>query len=215
LGLNEIIDRCKKKSEELNKSGVIIFPVQENKQDQEYSRISYCGVEKKYQPCSFDNFQGGDRLKRTLRDMVVNGESVILCGGTGCGKTHLAVAMMGVYLETATIIDALFITTPDLLLEIRSSFTDKATMTEKELVERFSSRPFMVLDDLGAEKPTEHTIATLSLILDRRIRQERQTIITTNLTVEEIEAYTNARIASRISEMKNVTVKMPDYRKRR
>ena len=193
-----------------------MFPACEQEtQDRPKSIVSLCGVDKKYQACSFDNFRGGERLKEVLRQMAAEGESIILCGSTGCGKTHLAVAMLAEWLKKSGNMNALFITTPDLLLEIRSSFSDRATMTEKELVEHYSTRQLMVLDDLGAEKPTEHAIATLSLILDRRIRQERQTIITTNLTVEEIEAYTNARIASRISEMKNVAVNMPDYRKRR
>lgn len=212
--LTEIIGRCRKKSKELQDSGVIVFPVQEE-HERPRSTLSYCGVDRKYQACRFENFQGGERLKGALRQLLASGESIVLCGNTGSGKTHLSVAMLAEWLRTKNTTDALFVTLPDMLLEIRDSFSDKSPRTEKELVDLYASRLFLVLDDLGAEKPTEFTVATLSLILDRRIRQERQTIITTNLTIDEIEDYTNARIASRISEMKNVTVNMPDWRKRR
>jgi DNA replication protein DnaC len=73
----------------------------------------------------------------------------------------------------------------------------------------------LCLDDLGAEKTTEYAITTLYLIIDRRIRNEMQTIITTNLSLDEIEATLGARIASRLAEMKIIKINMPDYRKKR
>jgi len=209
--LTEIIERCKQKAKD---SGVIDFPATA-KEEKPKSLLAHCGVDKKYLQCSFENFQGGEKIKADLLHLTRSGKSVLLAGNTGCGKTHLSVAMLAEYLKHGKH-DALFIALPDLLLEIRSSFSDKGLMTEKELVDLYSSKPFLVLDDMGAEKPTEFTVATLSLILDRRIRQERQTIITTNLiSIKAIEEYSSARIASRISEMETVKVSMPDYRKKR
>lgn len=209
--LTDIIERCKIKSEENQKNGVISFP--KEAEDRPKSLLSYAGVDKKYITCTFESFHGAERLKEDLSRMANNGVSVLLTGGTGSGKTHLAVAMLAGYLKNHA--DALFITLPDMLLEIRSAFSDKSTTTEKGLVELYSSRQFMVLDDLGAEKPSEFTVSALSLILDRRIRQEKQTVITTNLSMEAIEEYSSSRIASRISEMEVIKVNMPDYRKKR
>jgi DNA replication protein DnaC len=73
----------------------------------------------------------------------------------------------------------------------------------------------LVLDDLGAEKTTEFAITTLYIIIDRRIRDAKRTIITTNLSLKEIEDKLDARIASRLSGMQNVKISMPDYRKKR
>jgi len=215
MALTEQIERCRVKSDELQKSGVIIFPGDDaQKEAKPVSRLGVCGVDRKYRNCSFDNFQGGAKLVGILKHLAAEGKSVLLTGNTGCGKTHLAVSMMNEFIKHSQ--DALFVTLPELLLEIRSSFYGSSGTTEKALVDWYSTRQFLVLDDLGAEKPSEFTVATLYLILDRRIRQERQTVITTNLkTMEEIEQYAGSRIASRISEMELITVNMPDYRKMR
>ncbi len=213
--LNDIIERCKQRAAELQKSGVILFSTHDRRDDiKPRSIVAACGVDVKYQFCTFENFHGSEKLKAILRSIAAEGKSALLTGCTGSGKTHLAVAMMADYVRSHDD-NALFTALPDLLLEIRASFSDRAKTTEKELVELSSSRQFMVLDDLGAEKPTDFTIATLSLILDRRIRQGRQTIITTNLTLDAIENYSNSRIASRISEMELIKVSLPDYRKKR
>lgn len=213
MDLNDVIESCKKRAAECQESGLIIFPGTEEREERKpVSILGACGVDKKYRGCTFGNFQGGARLTKDLKRLAAEGKSVLLSGGTGCGKTHLAVAMMVEFLKSNH--DALFVTLPDLLLEIRSSFSEKSGTTEKGLVEWFSTKQLLVLDDVGAEKPSEFTVATLFLILDRRIRQERQTIITTNLqAMRDIEEHAGARIVSRISEMEFIKVNMPDYRK--
>ena len=87
--------------------------------------------------------------------------------------------------------------------------------SEDEIISRYSEIPVLVLDDLGAEKVSEFAITTLYIILDRRIRECRKTIITTNLSKEEIDATFGARIASRLGGMENIKINMPDYRKNR
>jgi DNA replication protein DnaC len=77
-------------------------------------------------------------------------------------------------------------------------------------------KPFLVLDDLGAEKDSEHALTTLYLIIDRRNRDELPTVVTTNYTPDEIESRLGARIASRLADMKTISLmKICDYRKRR
>lgn len=168
------------------------------------------GLSKKHKGKTFDNFIGNDRLVSDLKALSVGSESILLRGNTGCGKTHLAVAMM----QECRAPEQSFITVPELLLEIRSSFSG-GTEGEAEIIRRYSVAPLLVLDDLGAEQDTAYAITTLYLIIDRRNREDRKTIITTNLKMEEIEAAMGARIASRLSEMRIIGIGMPDYRKRR
>jgi len=92
---------------------------------------------------------------------------------------------------------------------------DREPETEEEIVNFYSDMDFLIIDDLGAEKSTEFSITTLYIILDRRIRELKTTIITTNLSMSQIEEHLGARIASRLSEMKNIKINMPDHRKRR
>lgn len=169
--------------------------------------LQYCGVPKLYGECTLDNYQGNEKLVNELRKEKDN---LVLRGNTGSGKTHLAIAI----LKMQALMDSRFVTVPDLLLKIRSSFNG-GSETEDEIIREFSSIPVLVLDDLGAEKTSEFAITTLYIILDRRIRDCRKTIITTNLSQDEIENTFGARIASRLSCMENIKINMPDHRKKR
>lgn len=189
---------------------------------------SYSGIPYRYKDCSLDTFQGNENLVSDLKAMADKSIDLFLTGNTGCGKTHLAIG----YLKASNIcnipiiskkttdwdsplLNKFFITLPEILLAIRESFREKTPMTEADVVNYYADIDSLVLDDLGAEKPSEFSIATLYLILDRRIRNCRQTIITSNLNIKEIENIFGARIASRISEMRILKINMPDYRKRR
>ena len=218
--LTESIEESLEKVMERAPAACNVTPFPEDKttlqpfSDDEQVRRSmiWAGVSKKYAGCTFDNFKGNQNLIDVLKAMSTTNESIVLIGNTGCGKTHLAVSMLR---ESGNGYDAVFITVPELLLKIRSCFRDGATESEEEIIGRYAQAKVLILDDLGAEKSTAYSITTLYLIIDRRIQQERRTIITTNLTMEQIEDSLGARIASRLSEMKIIKIGMADYRKKR
>lgn len=187
---------------------------EESKSEHENSWPLKCsGVPKLYSECTFENYQGHEKLITDLKEITQKDCSMVLRGNTGCGKTHLAVATLKI--QSPSPYNSKFITAPDLLLKIRSSFSDGAAISEGEIIREYSEIPTLVLDDLGAEKTSEYAITTLYIILDRRIRECRKTIITTNLSKEEIEETFGARIASRLAGVENIKINMPDYRKKR
>ncbi len=166
----------------------------------------------KFREASFDNFSGGEQVKKICR--MFPGVSILLSGKTGCGKTHLSVATLREMIKDDVIKgDAIFTTAPELLLDIRSCYSSNDD--EKALVEKYSTPEILILDDLGADKATEWAITTLYLILDRRNKDLKATFVTTNLSLPEIEGQYGARIASRLADMKIVELKMPDWRKKR
>ncbi len=177
------------------------------------------GVPEKYWDMSFENFEGGEEFVKTCSEY--NGGGLALHGLYGVGKTHLAVSILRNMLEADKLPSerrlqkASFVTAPNLLLEIRDSFKDDVGRTEKEIVDYYSEVPFLILDDLGSEKSTEFSITTLYIIIDRRDSGLMNTVITTNLSLQEIEYKLSARIASRMAGMQNVKIDMPDYRKKR
>ena len=186
------------------------------------------GVPAKYFDRSFESFTGNNKAVDECRKYQSGG--LVLYGPTGCGKTHLAVSVLRERKRNSIqgLIDmewnpdsdyssekSLFVTVPDLLLEIRSSFQDGAGKTEQDIIEHYSTIPFLVLDDLGSEKTSEFAITTLYIIIDRRDRELLPTVITTNLNPQEIEEKLSARISSRMAGWKNIKINMPDYRKKR
>jgi DNA replication protein DnaC len=69
------------------------------------------------------------------------------------------------------------------------------------------------LDDLGVEKPTEWVRKTLSYVIYERDNMFKPTIITSNLSLDEIAGQVDQRTASRIAGMGRVMrVQGPDWR---
>ena len=189
--------------------------------------MAMAGIPPKFINGSFDTFIGNDKLVAELSKH--ENENIVLFGNTGCGKTHLAVALVrNAFIKNTNYLLALdwggkihhvkiilFKPVPDLLLEIRQSFRDGSETSEEDIIKKYCSADLLVLDDLGSEKTSEYSITTLYIIIDRRDRELRPTIITTNLSQKEIEERLGARIASRLAGMKNIKINMPDYRKKR
>jgi len=196
------------------------------------------GIPKKYLGYSFESFNGNDLTKKMCRDFIAKfpeTDSLLFTGPPGCGKTHLAMATLRELIRQGKIGDQksevgdqrsevgpspnqaemAFTTVPELLLEIRSSFGNNPSASEDEIISKYSGVKVLILDDLGAEKASDFAIQSLYLVIDRRNRELKPTIVTTNLSLAEIETRLNGRIASRLSEMKIIKLSMPDHRKKR
>jgi len=144
---------------------------------------------------------------------------MLLWGSFGVGKTGLAVATMRAAIE-AHGIDALFVTVPDLLNEIRSTFggsraprmpyaDDQETlpgMSAGKLQQAVREASLLILDDLGAEKPSVWTVETLFALINHRYVHELRTIFTSNLSPEQLASndHLGERTAWRIVEMSDV-----------
>jgi DNA replication protein DnaC len=155
-------------------------------------------------------------------------KSLFICGSVGSGKTIYAAALLmeaikqdhkiasdtldGYIPRLAT---RMFITAPELLMKIRSTFnkpksfqdTEGITwledeMTEKDIIDQYGNMEMLVLDDLGAEKQSEWALQTLYLIINKRYENLKPTIITSNMSLDELgDALGNDRIPSRIYAM--------------
>jgi DNA replication protein DnaC len=154
---------------------------------------------------------------------------LMLIGPSGVGKTHLAVAILK-QLILSKGIPCLFCDYRELLKQIQNSYNPSVQTTELELLRPVFQTEVLVLDDLGAVKPTEWVWDTVSVILNTRYNETRTTIITTNFqdgpaTVlagprgaareETLGDRIGERMRSRLSEMCRVIhLNAPDYRQK-
>ena len=178
--------------------------------------LKRAGIGKRYIGCSLDNYQGGEKYVKFCREWIKEGnreESIFFTGSFGSGKTHLSVALCRELFLCHELYEVYFESSIDLLYEIRKSFS--STTDTDEIIKRYSQVDYLVIDDLGAEKTTEWSIETLSLIIDRRDRNLLPTIVTSNLSLNEVAEKISGRIASRMANGKIVKIDMPDYRKKR
>lgn len=181
--------------------------------------LKYCGVSRKFLNCSFDNFEDNPRLIKRFRTYIktLPLESIILIGVCGNGKSHLAVAILRELVKmNVNINDFEFIPVIELLQEIKFSYDKKSNESEGIIIQRYTSKKLIVLDDFAYdEDPTNWQINLMFLIIDRMIRDGKVLIITTNLTLDLIDRKFGTRIADRLAEIRSIKIEMDSYRKRR
>ena len=107
---------------------------------------------------------------------------MLLVGPSGVGKTHIAVAALKGLIGKGT--ECLFCDYRELLKQIQDSYNQSAQITELALLRPVFETQVVILDDLGAVRPSEWVWDTVSLILNARYNENRTTIITANFVNE-------------------------------
>jgi DNA replication protein DnaC len=134
---------------------------------------------------------------------------LLLEGTYGCGKTHLAAAIGNWRLTQGDTV--LFITAPDLLDHLRSTFYADSEISYDAMFDRLRNAPLLILDDLGVEKPSEWALEKLFQLLNHRHSYRLPTVITTNTDIDLLDR----RVRSRLLDTELTTrlvISTPDYR---
>lgn len=134
---------------------------------------------------------------------------MLLQGGYGSGKTHLAAAIANFAVGMG--VPTLFLTVPDLLDALRVSYNSEDT-TFEERFDQIRNARLLVLDDFGTQNATGWAQEKLFQIVNYRYINKLSTVVTTNLSLDEIEA----RIRSRVCDpdlVSAVRISAPDYRR--
>lgn len=120
-----------------------------------------------------------------------NGTFLILTGTPGTGKGHLSVGCMKAHG------DGLFITHPDMLSDLRASYTLKNT---DALIEQWRTSEIFVLDEFGVSAGGNDEGPLLYQVLATRYDQRKPTIITSNLEIAALRESIGYRLIDRITE---------------
>jgi DNA replication protein DnaC len=222
--------------------------------------MSRARIPTRYEHCDFDNFEtdtytedvGPDfpawNLSLTqaklvaeafARDYPANGKAgLLILGPCGAGKTHLAVAALRQIVLRGH--GGLFYDYRELLKEIQGSYNPESQTSELGVLEPVLTADVLLLDDLGASKPSPWALETVGHILNSRYNEHRVTLLTTNyldnagptpipsprsprfpsgqaVSAAREDSLTDRlgmRIRSRLYEMcRTVEVTAPDYRR--
>lgn len=148
------------------------------------ARYEHCSLES-YDP----SFPGADRTLAaahlTARQFVdgypvtTEGRGLLITGSIGVGKTHLATGILQALIAEKGV-HGLFCDYRELLKEIQHSYNPQVATTEMEILQPVFDAEVLVLDELGAAKPTDWVWDTVALVLNTRYNDKRTTIITTN-----------------------------------
>jgi DNA replication protein DnaC len=152
------------------------------------------GIPARYEHCSLESYDAGyfgadPSLAKAFMmaqhfvgdyPVTTKGTGLLLIGSVGVGKTHLAVAILKALIAEKSV-RGLFCDYRDLLKQIQHSYNPQVATTEMEILTPVFDAEVLVLDELGATKPSDWVWDTVALILNTRYNNNRTTIITTNL----------------------------------
>ena len=125
---------------------------------------------------------------------------VVFQGENGCGKTHLAAAIVNYQYENRK--PALFVVVPDFLDHLRYTFSPESKTSYDRLFESVKNTPLLVLDDLGKQTTSPWAQEKLYQVINYRYNACLPTVVTTNCSTDELDT----PIASRFADQKISTV---------
>ena len=134
---------------------------------------------------------------------------LVLLGGYGCGKTHLAAAIANEQIARGR--PSLFVVVPDLLDHLRAAYSPHSPTTYDQRFDQVRNAPLLILDDLGTQSSTEWAQEKLFQIFNHRYNTRLPIVVTSNLELEAIDI----RIRSRLADPDLVqicTILAPDFR---
>ena len=134
---------------------------------------------------------------------------LVLMGPPGRGKTHLAAAIAHYHRQQGR--ENLFILVPDLLDYLRSTYAPDSKITYDQLFNKVRTVPLLVLDDYGEQAATPWAKEKLYQIINYRYNARLPTVITTALSLDDIDARISSRLADPGLTM-FFAITAPDYR---
>ena len=219
-------------------------------QDRSTRALDRAHIPKRYEHCDFESYStdvGSTQHERLalqqaklsaqsfVRDYPGGSEKgLLLLGPSGVGKTHLAVAALKELIQRGHA--GLFCDYRELLKEIQASYNPASESTEMRILEPVRTVEILVLDDLGASKPSDWVRDIVGIVLNARYNENRTTIITTNYLdnpvsageatrlptgklvpaarEDSLEQRIGSRMRSRLYEMcRTVEIFAPDFRR--
>lgn len=121
----------------------------------------------------------------------------LFIGGTGLGKTHLSTAVAKTVIDRH--FDVLYVTAAGMIGDFEyRRFGNSAIEGDAGDTSRYYSADLLIIDDLGTEINNQFTVSCIYDIINSRIISRKSTIISTNLTNEEISKRYWDRITSRV-----------------
>jgi DNA replication protein DnaC len=197
------------------------------KQNSHSNLLDKTRIPKRYAECHFHSYKvlnpSQERAFKYASKLTMEYPAIerglLFMGTVGVGKTHLAVSILKGLTERG--FTCLFYEFGALLKEIQNSYNVNTQSSELKVLAPILDAEVLVLDEIGASKPTEWVRDTMAHIINTRYNDKKLTIFTTNYLDERraerdetLEDRIGVRLRSRLFEMcRTVTLGGEDFRR--
>ena len=136
-----------------------------------------------------------ERCQNFVQNFREKGGNLLLLGRTGCGKTFLSNCVAKALLDKG--ISVIYFTASE-LFRVFEEQTFKKNANMADIHDHIFDCDLLIIDDLGTEFQNSFTTARLFQCLNERLLRNKSTIISTNLSLEELRDTYSERITSRV-----------------
>ena len=135
--------------------------------------------------------------EKFAREGVINGENLLLMGGTGMGKTHLSTAIADVVMKNGG--SVIYESAPHVFDDFRfeqfgRGWNDRTPVR----TDKYFSADLVIVDDLGSEMIGSFSVSVLYNLLNTRLNDRKSMLFSTNFSQKELMTSYDRRIVSRI-----------------
>ncbi len=158
---------------------------------------------------TFDNFKVTKDTQKAFKTSLEyannfnefrkTGVGLFFTGPVGTGKTHLAASIAQHLINELT--PVIFGNVTTLLGRIRETYSSGSQESEHEIMDSLINADLLIIDDLGKEQTTDWVLEKLYTIINARYEDCKPLIVTTNLSVNDLEDKIGDAAVSRIIEM--------------
>lgn len=128
------------------------------------------------------------RYAEKFDELLEKNQGLLLYGSVGTGKTHLACCIGNALMDRMYPVFA-----TSLVKIVQRSRSAKGDDDEEAFLRRMNTAKLLILDDLGAERSTEYALEIVYNVIDSRYRSGKPMIVTTNLSMNEMQRATDIR----------------------
>lgn len=166
-------------------------------------------IDEKFIDSTFNNFIQREDNSRQLKicrkyvdtfdEMLKKNQGLMFCGNPGTGKSYAAACIANALIDMK--VPVTMISFVKLISEIQKN---KDGNDEETIVGKLNRVKLLILDDLGAERATDYALERVLNIIDSRYRSKKPMILTTNLSLKQMQQTDDiryARIYDRVFEM--------------